>query len=227
MSLVKVLLRIEPNDLVLLASGPETGMGFYISRSAKGLLVVFANDMAMLIEPDPTCYSLDDLLNGDAIPLQTQQEPSLRVQAALPNRMHAIQALGSLLTISPLYVGTSGAIPLVANDTLSKDTRFFRYISSPLDHRFDPSTSKLKSGTYLTSDLDRHHANTGFGSVGRYALPLPVPVASVIEYTLPAGTDIKVGTVAPMFGQAGGGVEIQLTRDTKVHQGLTIPLLPY
>jgi hypothetical protein len=97
----------------------------------------------------------------------------------------------------------------------------------PAVRKWWAATNTLKKDTYLTSQLDRHHADTGFGSVGRYALPLPIPISTVIEYTLPVGKDIEVGKVAPLFGQAGGGVEIKLMNDTVVHQGFTYPLPPY
>ncbi len=75
--------------------------------------------------------------------------------------------------------------------------------------------------------LDGNHADTGFESVGRYAHPLPIPVANVIRYTLPMGSLINMGKVAPLFRQAGGGVEICLTADTVVTVGATTVLLPY
>ena len=223
----KVLLQIRPGSMTDLAAGPETGMEFYVAESSKGLLVILENSDAMPINKDPIYFCLEDLLQGVPVPDQKQQEPTLIVHNAFASRPLAVQALQTVLTISPAYVGTAGAIPLIAKVTLPVCTMFVRYISSPTDHRFNPGTKILTAGTYLTSQLDRHHADTGFGSVGRYALPLPIPVTTVIEYTLPTGTDIEVGTVAPLFGQAGGGVEIKLVNDTVAHQGFTYPLPPY
>ncbi len=225
----KVLLQIRQAIMADLAAGSETGMDFYIADSAKGLVVVLENRDAMPLYSDPTYFSLDDLLAGAPIPGQKQQPPQFVVNRATGSRFQALQAIQAALpmTISAKYVGTAGAIPLIATETLSSPTLFLRYISSSTDHRFNPTTNILKKGTYLTSQLDRNHADTGFGSVGRYALPLPIPVTNIIEYTLPATTVIDVGTVSPLFGQAGGGVEICLTADTVVTVGATTPLQPY
>lgn len=223
----KVLMQVGPGVMNDLAVGPETGMDFYVAESQNGWIVILENRDAMPLYPDQVYYDVTDLLNGTPIPTQRSLAPQLSLQAALASR-----SLASLVTLSPIisprYVaGTAGAIPLIAQDTLLVNTVFLRYISTPTDHRFNTATGELRAGTYLTSQLDRNHADTGFGSVGRYALPLPVPVTNVIEYTLPAGTVIDVGTVAPQFGQAGGGVEICLTANTVVTQGSNTPLPPY
>jgi len=62
--------------------------------------------------------------------------------------------------------------------------------------------------------VDSRHADSGFGAVGRYALPIPLPASHVFQYELPQGTTIEVGTVGPNFGQSGGGVEIHLPNAT-------------
>ncbi len=59
--------------------------------------------------------------------------------------------------------------------------------------------------------------NSGSAVVGRFALPMPLPACYIMQYELPAGKTIKVGTVAPSFGQAGGGVEIQLPQAQAVN----------
>ena len=46
--------------------------------------------------------------------------------------------------------------------------------------------------------------------------PLPIPASYEHRYTLPAGTELLVGTVAPNNGQAGGGVEVQTIDNVKV-----------
>jgi hypothetical protein len=109
--------------------------------------------------------------------------------------------------------------------------RYFRCIATRVDFRFvatgtgpvtlapgattiSPLTAgALLRGTYLASERELPFIKSGFGAVGRFALPLPVPASYVFEYevvpSVPAGLKIKVGTVAPAFGQAGGGAEVQ------------------
>ncbi len=100
-----------------------------------------------------------------------------------------------------------GAHPLLETITLVDPAKFYRYTSSSTDKRYAGST--LKADTYLTTVADKQFVNTGFGAVGRYALPLPVPASYENVYTIPAGTILNVGTVAPNYGQAGGGVEVK------------------
>lgn len=221
--MAKPLMQVSPAALDDLAGRSQTGMGFYVAESSAGWLIILENGDAMPVSADRVFFSLPDLLNGDKIPEARQPALQLMIQNTFASRFQALPTLG----ISPKFTGSAGAIPLVASVKLPVCTMFVRYISSPIDRRLDPATNTLKKDTYLTSQLDRHHADTGFGSVGRYALPLPIPIGTVIEYTLPVGTDIEVGTVTPLFGQAGGGVEIKLVNDTVVHPGSTYPLPPY
>src|SRR2546421_104541 len=51
-------------------------------------------------------------------------------------------------------------------------------------------------------------APSGFAAVGRYALPNVEPAMYVYEIEPRPETRIEFGTVAPAYGQAGGGVEV-------------------
>ena len=93
---------------------------------------------------------------------------------------------------------------------------FLRFISANTDHRY--INGNLTANTYVTTANDAVHVNTGFAVVVRYALPLPLPANRRIEYKVPKGTKTQVGTVAPNFGQAGGGVEIFLPEATSTTQ---------
>ena len=53
---------------------------------------------------------------------------------------------------------------------------------------------------------------TGFVAVGKFALPNNRPASDHYEIEAPAGTAVDFGTVAPAFGQAGGGVEAYFAR---------------
>jgi hypothetical protein len=92
---------------------------------------------------------------------------------------------------------------------------------------FEFAGGNLTAGTYLTSRVDTLHADSGFGVVGRYALPIPLPTSHQVSYDLPAGTLIEVGTVSPNFGQSGGGVEIRLPKATPVVPGVPVTLPDY
>jgi hypothetical protein len=206
-------------DTAELRDLPEVGMGFHIvSAVIEGELqqrtfqVVTARQLGRdvtdrytgyIAVPDShgTYYSLSDLLEGQ--PLDLFEQPvvrSLSRISAFTTRNVAALPAG--------YVPVVGARPLLGSVILAQPRPFYRYVGSLVDPRFDGKN--LAKDTYLTSYLDQHYANTGFGAVGRYALPLPVPASHVIQYILPAGASLLVGTATPSFGQAGGGVEVQL-----------------
>ena len=48
---------------------------------------------------------------------------------------------------------------------------------------------------------------TAFATIGRLALPNVQPAVHQYVIDIEAGTTVEFGTVAPAFGQAGGGVE--------------------
>lgn len=66
-------------------------------------------------------------------------------------------------------------------------------------------------GTYAAPASELLHCITGFGACGRFALPNPSPAKWLSFILVPGGAKYLAGTVAPAFGQAGGGVEVELT----------------
>ncbi len=197
----------------------ETGINFYIVQALLGLLAILDSGEAMpLYSLKPEFYNIDDLLDGSIVPTETSEPQKLKLKDEKPylSRFDALLALKNE-KVNSAYTGTSGAFPLIKSYQLPTHTIFKRYLRSNKDPRFTVQ-GELIAGTYLTSDLDAKHADSGFGAVGRYALPIPLPARYVIDYELPSGTSIEVGTVAPNFGQSGGGVEIRLQQNTLVKQ---------
>lgn len=207
-----------------LEGGPSTGMNFHIIQTPSGFLAVYQDGAALPLYTDLVFYCVDDLLAGVPVPTQRVTAPAFNIQQNFPNRFSGVVALlrGA---VSPAYTGTAGAFPLIASHTLAIPTIFRRYLAIAPDSRF--VGGQLRAGTYLTSQVDAAHADSGFGAVGRYALPIPLPVNHVVQYELPAGTTIEVGTVAPNFGQSGGGVEIHLPNNTPATQIGTLALPDY
>jgi hypothetical protein len=56
---------------------------------------------------------------------------------------------------------------------------------------------------------------TGTEAVARYALPNPQPASNVFTGKPDKDTVIQKGTVAPDFGQPGGGVEVFFKNGTQ------------
>ncbi|HEY6320411.1 MAG TPA: hypothetical protein VJA16_02505 [Thermoanaerobaculia bacterium] len=213
----KILLRLDAQTEGRLAGYAEAGMGFYI---VKGRIPGDDADREFLISgdnylvplADPKFFALADLLEGEAFPVPAVKPPSSSALAAAgqPTSLAITSALARhTATLPPGYQPAAGAVPLLGTATLGAPTPLYRYTGSPNDLRF--TNGSLAQGSYLTTELDRGYANSGFAAVGRYALPLPVPASFVHVYVLPQGTTLRVGTALPSFGQAGGGVEVKLT----------------
>lgn len=214
----RILLRLDSQTEQQLSSHPETGMGFYVAmaRAPNDLadrIYVIAGDNYLLPIVDPDYFCVSDLLEGTPFPVAlTPPSPPGPVSPAAAGQPMTLAitstAWSNVAQLPPGYRPVAGAIPLLATATLGAPTPFYRYIGSPNDPRF--MAGSLARDTYLTCELDRAYANTGFAAVGRYALPLPVPASYVHIYVLPAHTKLLVGTALPSFGQAGGGVEVKL-----------------
>ncbi|BFU95769.1 MAG: hypothetical protein NTNFB02_24910 [Nitrospira sp.] len=221
--MAKMLLILTIEQLQLGTIHPETGMNFHIIDTGSGFIASLDDGTALPCYDDPIFYDVNDFIAGTPWPT-TQGFADRSILAVYADRSSALLALRAA-NISPAYIGSAGAMPLIGSTTLTADTVFYRCLSSKMDHRF--IGGQLSAGTYLTTKLDRTYANSGFATVGRFALPLPVPASYVAEYELPKGTLVHVGTVAPAFGQAGGGVEVQLPTVLTVQQINTFQVNDY
>lgn len=218
----KDLMTVVPNQMRDLSERePETGMAFQIVETPSGFVAVLEDRSALPCYRDPQFYDVADLLAGEPIP-KTRGDALLSVSAVLADRATAFTALQGA-GISPSFTGNAGAVPLIASCALPHVTIFYRCLSSAVDPRY--VSGQLSVGTYLTTRLDTTYANSGFATVGRFALPIPLPASYVIQYELPRGVIVNVGTVAPMFGQSGGGVEVQLPT-AQVARQVTTSIVP-
>lgn len=211
----KQIMVVHEEQFRNLQEQSETGMGFQIFDTPPGLVAVLANGIGMPYYSDPDFYNVDDLLEGMPIQEQPPEIVTLEEPRAFADRASALTALRAI-NISSQYTGTAGAFQLIAYTQLPTDTVFYRYLSTSTDPRYVGGS--LKARTYLTAQLDTNYANSGFATVGRYALPIPLPSRYVIQYELQQGTTLDIGTVAPAFGQAGGGVEVRLRTDRPARQ---------
>lgn len=128
---------------------------------------------------------------------------------------HSFRLLQTRIVVSPAtaIAPATGAArvatpsSLVKHVSLTANRLFYRYSAFNPDRRVDPATGSFLAGTYAAPESEVPFVPTGFLAVGRFALPLVLPASHCYEITAAAGTPVDFGTVAPGFGQAGGGVE--------------------
>ena len=207
----KPLMMMDAAAMAQLHTSSSSGLNFHIVESAEGLMIVLQSGEAMPLYNHADCFCLADHLAGSALPRIKSMPYAMQMIKNHSGRHQAMDALNRA-NISSSFMGGAGASPLIGSSILEKDTLFYRFISSETDFRYNDGV--LSAETYVTTANEAVHVNTGFSVVARFALPLALPASVRIEYRIPKGTKIQVGTVAPNFGQAGGGVEIFLPAKT-------------
>lgn len=202
------ILRLSDAAMADVVATVESGLDYYTVNGKCDVLsveqpfYVRTNGTVLPLNGGGDFYDLSMLARAEPFPDNSRQITLSRVT---PCRV--VSAV--IVSLPTGYVPSRGAHPLLGKITLRYPTRFFRFASTPHDPRY--SAGHLSEGTYLSTQNDATFMNTGFGAVGRFALPMPIPASYRHDYTLPVNTVLAVGTVSPAFGQAGGGVEVCTT----------------
>jgi hypothetical protein len=111
---------------------------------------------------------------------------------------------------------------------------FYRYEQFPQSRRIlpndplDPSDTRLlnvRAGTYAAPFSEAPFVPTGFAAVGRFALPLMTPARWRYELRPAPGASFKCGACVPLYGQAGGGVEVMYVNDTRNNGEIAKPVV--
>jgi hypothetical protein len=85
---------------------------------------------------------------------------------------------------------------------------FYRCEHWATSRRVRSMTNDVLGGTYGFPGSELNFVPTGFAAVGRYALPNLPPACRRYEITPPGGYTLQCGACVPLYGQAGGGVEV-------------------
>jgi hypothetical protein len=210
---------LDENGRPALIDLPETGMGFQIVEASiwgtlKPLIVFNASEaidlseIGLEISSDPSAVlrnglRIVDALRDVAVVTTMIMAPSPSIFTLTNSRMPMVNATFAAIT-APLVALPSS---LVKHVTLTATRKFHRFSAYAPDRRVDPVTGSFVAGTYATTESEISFVPTGFAAVGRFALPVNLPASNHYEIDAPAGTSVDFGTVAPAFGQAGGGVE--------------------
>jgi hypothetical protein len=196
------MIRLDKRSIEKLRREPESGMGYQnveveysdhqlgrgIAYNAQ--LVVFEDEK----KPEFKAGGFESVLEAT----RESTTPILEVRVVATKRASAVS--------EKTATDSSEAkdAPLTAT---ARSEEFKRFSAYAADIRLLPNGSWAPS-TYATTAADAVHVKTGSQAVARYALPTPTPATNVFTSRPHAGTPIKRGTVAPAFGQPGGGVEV-------------------
>ena len=209
------VLRLDSNQTRSLLDQPESGMGFQIvevpiaySRNGEAW-IAFNAELAIAFD------NPNDVLDWTVIRNAGDLE-WLRGQAELPGSLYGapqviVSRAGGSVS-AHVYGRLRGLAPtplsLIKASVTAAGARYTRFSAFSLDKRVDPATGDFLPGTYATTLTDEPMAPSGFAAVGRYALPNIMPSKFLHSLTSHAGAPVRSGTVAPAYGQSGGGVEV-------------------
>jgi hypothetical protein len=196
---------------------PESGMGFQFVAGR-----VLGKPSTFLVLGSHRAYDLSDLAATADEPLTALLTSPARMFELLRNQPVAVigspqpgsfSLFASRILAAVIPTVPASRISLVAGSSLVKNTtvtakrRFHRYSAFCPDRRVNSVTGDLLPGTYVAPESEMPLVPTGFAAVGRFALPNTQPASYRYEVVAPLGTPVSFGTVAPAYGQAGGGVE--------------------
>jgi hypothetical protein len=85
---------------------------------------------------------------------------------------------------------------------------FYRWEAWPKSLRVHSSSQRVDPWTFASPEAELKLIETGFAAVGRAALPSFFPHVFRWKLEPPSNTSMLCGAVVPMYGQAGGGVEV-------------------
>lgn len=116
-------------------------------------------------------------------------------------------------SVAPGAPGGRGTLPNTVGhlpfNTTSEDREvFYRWEAFPRSRRVHQSTGQVAPWTFASPSAEVPYVATGFAAVARAALPSLFPAVFRWELQPDVGTSLLCGAVVPMYGQAGGGVEV-------------------
>jgi hypothetical protein len=224
------VLRLNGDQIAALLAQPESGMGFqivevevaYSQRSEPWL--AFNAELAIAFDSPQDRVSWSETRNAGSIEW-------LRSQAVDPGTLYrqprVVVTRSGVGLQAVTWGAASGLAPaplsLIKQSSTVAGMGYRRFSAFPNDKRMNPATGAFLAGTYATTANDEPMAPTGFGAVGRYALPNIMPASFVHALTSPWGATIHSGTVAPAYGQSGGGVEVYFPNGVSNSTGLKPP----
>ncbi len=193
---------------------PESGPGFQIVEAVfhgiKSTYIVWNAEFAINLKEAP--ISREDITGALLGSWINEQALSSITIIAAPS-LHDFSLIGARVH-SSVVSGYSAVSPppstLVKMVTLTIPRKFYRFSPFSNDRRIDPANGNFLPGTYCCPESEVPFVPSGFSAVGRFALPSALPASYRYEITSDSGINVLFGTVAPAYGQAGGGVEAHM-----------------
>ena len=217
--LVPVAYNLSNTATTSLVALPESGMGFQIVTTRT------PRPMMLLVLYGRLAFDISDVQLSTGRRYEDRLDNGFRIMEAITRIKSTVVSLSEPTSftlvesriadpaglVHPGMVPSTGASStppstLIKTYTLTSPRTFHRYSAYMPDRRVD-SKGSFQPGTYATPDSEVPFVPTGFAAVGRFALPNVDPASHHYVAMAGSGTVVSFGTVAPAYGQSGGGVE--------------------
>jgi hypothetical protein len=228
-----VLLRLSESQSQIFDECPEAAMGFHFAQAGERLCLVLSGRVLMLLNTKDIEGSKLERSNQVADKLWFRPDTraiSEDVESKLLSILDPAPDIVKHLSLShPLVMGfilnPLGYLPptpprpayiyghLPFDGITQVNDVFYRCEHWLTSRRVLLATGDVLRGTYGFPESELPFVPTGFAAVGRYALPNLPPACRRYEIRPPSSYKLKCGAAVPLYGQAGGGVEVMFPHD--------------
>ena len=221
-----LLLQLSESQSEIFDKEPEAAMGFHFGEMDERICLILSGRVLMVpnLEGMQQSYAASIEKSNyvaDHLWFRRSEKAESDILAHLDR---APQTVGYLPRTHPLVMGfilnPPGYLPpaparpayiyghLPFDGTTQANDVFYRCEHWLTSRRVLLSTGDILAGTYGFPESELPFVPTGFAAVGRYALPNLPPASRRYEIRPSAGYKLKCGAAVPLYGQAGGGVEV-------------------
>jgi hypothetical protein len=221
-----LLLKLSDTQAEDLDERPEAAMGLHFAEADNRLGLILSGHVLMFPYEDgneSSNYLADKLWFNRDRNMDEEAESKL-----LKNLDHAPAKVTYIPPAHPWVLGfilsPPGYLPppprrpayiyghLPFDGTTQTRDVFYRCEHWLTSRRVLRATGDILAGTYGFPESELRFVPTGFAAVGRYALPDLPPACRQYEIRPPSGYKLRCGAAIPLYGQAGGGVEVMFPK---------------
>jgi hypothetical protein len=218
-----LLLKLSNSQLRSFDEQPEAAMGLHFAEADGRLCLILSGRVLMFpdADGDESSNRVADKLwfgrDAHAVSLEAETQLLMNLDPA-PAEITYLQPTHPLVMgfiLNPIgYLPPTPLRPahiyghLPFDGMAQANDVFYRCEHWLTSRRVLLGTGEILSGTYGFPESELPFVPTGFAAVGRYALPDLPPACRRYEVRPPPGYTLQCGAAVPLYGQAGGGVEV-------------------
>lgn len=245
------LYRLEDDDIPLSAEQPEFGMGIQIVMGdVHGVeqIGIILGDLVFMTRDEQSYEELSELfkepwafqeyLSGYSPPEEISAFDMQRIAPAFFGWWRKLPKIRLKRPMTRAHIeawltanyspprparpaSVYGHLPF--NFKTRPDDVFYRYEAWPVSLRIHPQHKQINAMTFACPASEKQFVQCGFAAVGRYALPDLFPACWRWELKPLVGTHLDIGACVPLYGQAGGGVEVCFRSKSNTRSPISSP----